>query len=596
MSSSSSPERQPLQARADSSNHGKSSAFAESAPETSLYLDDDIEFYDKNIATRSPFPSKPAHVLSPRLGSVSGGRSSNALSSSSPLGSNPPSIANRRFSSTSANDSSYPPLSPGSDHDSLVNSPLPQQSTSSIRRSLSHDQDDSCQIDRPTIRLVTENEDPDSLPSSPSQQQKQEAATGAVNAASEHVPSFEPIDTPTIRFVRKSESREFEDSHTSVTATPERRSLSLRSTLVPSFSQRDSSSSYSAHTYNTAATSNLPPSQTHTPISSSPAVEHFSEGADISRTNFLPSSNQQTPSSARSFGSHIILASPPSLPSLHSTSSSQTLRDTSYYPAPLFSPKLSQEKPSTPKRSNSENYSRLKPILKKSTETFTSSGSSEATSLQHSVSFSDLYEASALQANDSGGELQYPVVTPPASGSWAESSITIPKRSQSRMNERTGQRPTHQWSAPLSTVASESDRASQAFVSDVSSEHYGSRRVSRMRSVSSSMGGGYASSGSGNTPSTNRLTRLGQSQTIIRVLNEPDEHGDNIGDLRSPYAQATNTVTEESDSSSGRRYFRASGLFSMTSNSDSQRFSDGLSRTPSRLGTPTIPGLPAWTQ
>ncbi|KAF2491530.1 hypothetical protein BU16DRAFT_121022 [Lophium mytilinum] len=116
------------------------------------------------------------------------------------------------------------------------------------------------------------------------------------------------------------------------------------------------------------------------------------------------------------------------------------------------------------KQASSINRVPLKPALKSSSESLASSDLSYEYDRPRSSSSPTLSSSPPIYAArqvslESGVRVQFPIVRPPsASGLFAESRV-LPKH-PSRMNNRASQ--VHQWSSQLSTIASESERGSNA--------------------------------------------------------------------------------------------------------------------------------------
>ena len=140
--------------------------------------------------------------------------------------------------------------------------------------------------------------------------------------------------------------------------------------------------------------------------------------------------------------------------SLSSTESSGTVirKTTDRSTRPLYSafPQTSSSRPSSSK-SNRTSLTPLKPILKSSIGSLSPASSASFTPEGRRIS-STASHASLQEAINSETNVQYPVIRPPAfSGSWAESSGNVPKRS-SPMNDRNA---VQRWNPHLSTVQSE---------------------------------------------------------------------------------------------------------------------------------------------
>jgi hypothetical protein len=206
------------------------------------------------------------------------------------------------------------------------------------------------------------------------------------------------------------------------------------------------------------------------------------------------------------------------------------------------------------------------PILKASTESF---GYSEASSNNDRPrSFSQpsptLHDAQHIHVS-SGVRVSYPVVrAPSASSLWAETQTTPPSISF-RMNPRVSH--VHQWSSQLSTIPSESDRASRSIERQSqsvdgrshSTDDYANngrshvpRRRETISSISSSDNASSDNNGSLQTESTVAVP-LPLFSPVTRPSNEgrtSDELQDTISPLQSPPLKNKRSFLRRSDSDS----------------------------------------------
>ncbi|KAI9797755.1 MAG: hypothetical protein M1835_006927 [Candelina submexicana] len=177
------------------------------------------------------------------------------------------------------------------------------------------------------------------------------------------------------------------------------------------------------------------------------------------------------------------------------------------------------------------------PVPQKSTDSLSSSSASRPSSLgRRSSSIPSVPSVVDLRtAQVAEAKLQYPVVrAPSASGSWAATTITIPKRQQ-RIAERAVPR-SREWSTQLSTVSSGSERTSQANTDERSSGGYGRMAEDRMPSISSSLLVEHAPSEDSTAypPPLFSPNQRGTTGTTIRMVSDADERNDSITDLHSP--------------------------------------------------------------
>ncbi|KAI9826238.1 MAG: hypothetical protein M1819_007405 [Sarea resinae] len=183
-------------------------------------------------------------------------------------------------------------------------------------------------------------------------------------------------------------------------------------------------------------------------------------------------------------------------------------------PSPPKSLDGNSDAPAAPRRSASKRSSSttavpLKPILKSSAESLRGSNGSRASTAHRSISVPIAPSATVLQAAiESGANVQYPMVRPPSAvGSWAETSIAVPKRT--RTNESSfAQRQRY---SDLSTVFSEPERSSKAFTER-----------------SSGIPASSATSAPSRSGRSGQATR-GAARSTIRIVNESD---DSVPDLQ----------------------------------------------------------------
>ena len=196
-----------------------------------------------------------------------------------------------------------------------------------------------------------------------------------------------------------------------------------------------------------------------------------------------------------------------------------------------------------------------RPILKRSAESIASRTLLSQASIERlrTISNPSAPWHAALQATlNSGIRVQYPTVKPPVppstAGSWASVDnetpppVSVPKRRSLRMNERpVGQ---SQWAPrPLSTIPSESERASHAFTEGSGVTTQVSSPIERRRTR-----GSFGSSFMLNaTPE--ELGDLDRSLGKRPIRPDHDEHHDTLGELSSPYlhAQHSGSLARYSD-------------------------------------------------
>lgn len=214
-------------------------------------------------------------------------------------------------------------------------------------------------------------------------------------------------------------------------------------------------------------------SQATIPALFSPPRQHIPKdsGIDLERHEYdkiaqLPSTSEPNAATCR-----------PSLP--EAPSAAPPLRDIpareSLVPQPPQVSTETVERPRTAGRSNRISYSAFPPLerpsssrsarssstpLAQPTPTFdrsTASPSQPSEYAQGCRTSSVPSHANLQAAINSGANIQYPIVRPPvASGSWAETSISIPKRTTQRGERNTSRR----WNPQLSVVHSESSEGS----------------------------------------------------------------------------------------------------------------------------------------
>ncbi|KAH0559715.1 hypothetical protein GP486_003764, partial [Trichoglossum hirsutum] len=190
---------------------------------------------------------------------------------------------------------------------------------------------------------------------------------------------------------------------------------------------------------------------------------------------------------------------------------------------------------------------------------------SQASSSHRSILVRAVPSDDALKAAAAGGAaIQYPTVRPPsAQGSWAGSSITIPKRP--RMTERTSPR-LHQWNAQPPTPQSASVRTSQQTYPGLTSPRHVSPTNTEPRD-SSSMSFVVAKFPSDSALNTMQRQFASSQRDVtgstIRVVYESDEYGDTVRDLRSPVTESprfaesprnTGSDLHRTDSTSGSSF------------------------------------------
>ncbi len=234
------------------------------------------------------------------------------------------------------------------------------------------------------------------------------------------------------------------------------------------------------------------------------------------------------------------------------------------------------------KRNASTSSALLTPIPQKSTDSLSSGGTSRpssqgrrSSSIPSVPSLVDLRTAEVAEA-----KLQYPIVrAPSASGAWAATTITIPKRPQ-RIAERAVPR-SREWSTQLSTVSSGSERTSQANTEGRSSGGYGHIREERMPSISSSLLMEHASSEdvTAYPPPLFSQARREANSTTIRMVSDADERNDSVADLHSPMLRP-----------------RASGFLSISSAESRLPTRNNSSTRPSSRGSFLVHGIPAWAR
>ncbi|KAI9784994.1 MAG: hypothetical protein M1839_001190 [Geoglossum umbratile] len=256
-------------------------------------------------------------------------------------------------------------------------------------------------------------------------------------------------------------------------------------------------------------------------------------------------------------------AKSPNLPKGHVSVPSPSLGTADSVKGPQYSP-FPSARASLRRRSSSVTALPPKANPQRSTDSLTSvAGPHQTPDSRRSVSLRAVPSDHALEAAvASGATVQYPLVRPPsAHGSWADSSITIPKRP--RMNERTSPR-LQQWNAQMSTIQSESERASRHTSPENRSPVYASPKSTEFRESGTSFIIAKIPSDSAlNT--TQRQFAEGQRNvtgSTIRVVYESDEHGDTVQDLRPQVLESPRNPGSElhrADSSS-RGSFISSGI------------------------------------
>ncbi|KAH0538747.1 hypothetical protein FGG08_004701 [Glutinoglossum americanum] len=256
---------------------------------------------------------------------------------------------------------------------------------------------------------------------------------------------------------------------------------------------------------------------------------------------------------ANSFNATKHHASGPSLsPSLSSDSTDAT-KGPQYSPFPSTRTSLRRRSSVTapPPKANPQ----------RSSESLTSASGTSQSSTSHRVSVRAVPSDDALEAAvASGATIQYPAVrSPSAQSSWADSSITVPKRL--RMNERTSPR-LHQWNAHPPTIQPESGQTSQTYTQN-GSPRYVSPTSTDPRD--SSMNFIVAKLPSNLTLDTSQRQfaegRRDVTGSTIRVVYESDEHGDTVRDLRSPVIESPRKAASDlhrGDSGSGGSFISSS--------------------------------------
>ena len=179
--------------------------------------------------------------------------------------------------------------------------------------------------------------------------------------------------------------------------------------------------------------------------------------------------------------------------------------------------------------------------------------------------------STSLQAEPSASEepeIQYPIIRPPrASGSWAQSSVNVPKRKSVRLSDGSG---SNRWTPQLSMIESEA----------TGNRNSGSVRLvgSDQPSYRSSMAVDMSSSSS-NTHLQRPQPALRRSRDItgstIRMVGE--EEGDTLSDMRSPALRS-----------------QASGYLSQRG--DISRSNSILSTGPGSRGSFLRDSIPAWAR
>jgi len=232
----------------------------------------------------------------------------------------------------------------------------------------------------------------------------------------------------------------------------------------------------------------------------------------------------------------------------------------------------------------------LKPRAKRSNENFgyyksrsrDSLRTGSLTSISTILSQQEAYQAIV----GSGSIIQLPILSQKARGlsSWAELSGKHPQRSH--MQEHP-----HQWSSQLSTVLSESeggtDRGSRSWSDDTGrrSSGFPSRQSRRMLSISSSLAQEEAASRSISDPIESpraAFSRNGQQRNYEnRLIEDQDEHGDGITDMRDLRQRPSRT--------------RLSGFSSLTSSNEG-RTSTMRSTASSRANSLLASSIPTWAK
>ncbi|KAF1990596.1 hypothetical protein K402DRAFT_400793 [Aulographum hederae CBS 113979] len=272
----------------------------------------------------------------------------------------------------------------------------------------------------------------------------------------------------------------------------------------------------------------LPVNPSETSLSSSTSAGTLTEGGNAARESPDNSNYVVYPASSSD------LPSDPTSPS-PSRSKRATLALTSHPPSPPF-PSSSPPASSPPQFSSPRSYPELNPSL----DSLVLSPSNSSDDRPRSSSAPLPPTHAALHAEiESGLRVQYPTIRQPsASGSWAESSRAQPKklRKSPRMVEQLEQ---HQWSSQLSTIMSESDRASQSLsgITEWSSDPSArlARRATNATATSSQFVGPPSSPDAASAPvppplfSHNATPPLDSSE-----FRESDERDDVVGELYSP--------------------------------------------------------------
>ncbi|KAI9657028.1 MAG: hypothetical protein M1821_003194 [Bathelium mastoideum] len=179
-----------------------------------------------------------------------------------------------------------------------------------------------------------------------------------------------------------------------------------------------------------------------------------------------------------------------------------------------------------------------RPILKRSADSIASRTLLSQASIERLRAFSNPSAPwhAALQATlNSGVRVQYPTVKPPpTAGSWASIEadtpppITVPKRRSLRMNERSAG-PSQWGTRPLSTIPSESERASVPFTEGSGVTTQGSSPIERRR-TRGSLGSSFMLNA---TPE--ELGDLSRNLGKQPARRDHDEDHDTVGELSAPY-------------------------------------------------------------
>ncbi|KAI9847848.1 MAG: hypothetical protein M1837_001741 [Sclerophora amabilis] len=224
-------------------------------------------------------------------------------------------------------------------------------------------------------------------------------------------------------------------------------------------------------------------------------------------------------------------------PSKNKRTPSRTKRPTSYYSA--FP---SSALPSASRRSSSASANPPKPKASASEASLSAiQASSQSSKVRHVVPASvNPSSTGASRATLHGSTIVYPVIRPPAaSGLWADSLITIPKRV--RMNENALPR-SRQWSTDLSTVMAESEPTSQSQMGGEGSTR-SSQPTNLVSSRESSMVAEPYSSRESQAPRSSRVVSTRQASTI-RIVSAEDDRDEGLPKSRWPAPRQSSRLAD----------------------------------------------------